>query len=271
MPIPTPGGGDSKAERRGRGGSGPDFEGRAHAPDRPGWRRAVATAERGRASISCVLARRAASVPAMPTHHAATAPRATLRLVTPEPAAPRADPLAAAYRELHREVRAFVARRAAPADVDDLTQEIFLRLHERAAELHDASRIAPWAFRVARSVVVDHHRRRRPSVSLDDAPEPALEDDATNLNEEVASWLRPMLALLPAEYAEAVELTELGGLGQRELAERLGLSVSGAKSRVQRGRKLLEGVLRACCDFEIDARGNVVDCAPRALTKEVPS
>lgn len=173
------------------------------------------------------------------------------------------DPLESAYRELYSRVRVFVARRVPAAEVDDLSQEIFLRMHEHAGELHDEARLTPWAFRVARSVVVDHLRSRRPQVSLDEAPEPAQADDAPTLEEEVASWLRPMLTVLPPEYAEAIELTELGGLEQKELAQRLGLSISGAKSRVQRARKMLEGVLRACCHFELDRRGHVLDCALR--------
>jgi RNA polymerase sigma-70 factor, ECF subfamily len=51
---------------------------------------------------------------------------------------------------------------------------------------------------------------------------------------------------------------ELRGLSQREYATQAGLSISGAKSRVQRARAMLEGAVRACCDIEQDARGNVI-------------
>jgi RNA polymerase sigma-70 factor (ECF subfamily) len=177
--------------------------------------------------------------------------------------APSSELLERAYRELRADVRQFVARRSPPDAVDDLTQEIFLRMHERAADLRDTSRVAPWAFRIARNVVIDHLRARRPHTPLDEAEEPAVDEPESTFNESVAAWFRPMIALLPEEYATALELTELGGLSQRELAERMGLSLSGAKSRVQRGRKMLEDVLRACCNFEIDARGNVIGCSPR--------
>jgi RNA polymerase sigma-70 factor (ECF subfamily) len=78
-----------------------------------------------------------------------------------------------------------------------------------------------------------------------------------SLNEEVATWIEPMISVLPEPYATALRLTELQGLSQKELAERLGISMSGARSRVQRGRQMLEDVLRACCTFELDARGNI--------------
>lgn len=171
-----------------------------------------------------------------------------------------------AYLALRADVRKFVARRVAPDAVDDLSQEIFLKMHEHAPELRDASKVAPWLFRVARNVVVDHLRRRRAHAPLEAAEEPVTEEpeSSANANAEMASAFGPMMKLLPDEYRVALELTEMQGLTQRELAEREGLSLSGAKSRVQRGKELLEGILRACCDFEVDARGNVVECAPRS-------
>jgi RNA polymerase sigma-70 factor (ECF subfamily) len=79
----------------------------------------------------------------------------------------------------------------------------------------------------------------------------------------VAGWLLPMVSLLPDEYAEALEVCDLGGVEQRVYAERKGLSISGAKSRVQRGRRILEELVRACCDLEQDVRGNVIGITRR--------
>lgn len=153
-------------------------------------------------------------------------------------------------------LRRFVGRRVRPEHVDDLVQDILLRMHEHAGDLRDAERLPGWAFRIAQTVVADHHRKKRLEVHQEvDAPE---EREEGNVNEVVAGWLRPMLALLPAEYEEAVELVDVEGLTQKEYAERTGLSLSGAKSRVQRGRRMLEDVVRACCDLETDARGNVI-------------
>jgi RNA polymerase sigma-70 factor (ECF subfamily) len=179
----------------------------------------------------------------------ATRPRASGRSVMP------------VHLALRDGLRRFVARRVRPEHVDDLLQDVLLRMHERAGDLHDEARLPAWAFRVAQSVVVDHHRRRRLELAAGDADEHEPEsepDDAGNVNEVVAGWLRPMLALLPAEYEEAVELVDVQGLSQRGYAERAGLSISGAKSRVQRGRRMLEEIVRACCDLELDARGNVI-------------
>ena len=80
------------------------------------------------------------------------------------------------------------------------------------------------------------------------------------------SAFRRMIHDLPDPYREAVRLTEIEGLTQAELARRLGISLSGAKSRVQRGRAQLKEQLIECCRFEFDRRGAVIDCEPRRTT-----
>ena len=89
------------------------------------------------------------------------------------------------------------------------------------------------------------------------------DDDANHDNRLVGSWLMSMVEDLPDHYREAIRLAEMDGLPQAEVASRLGLSVSGAKSRIQRGRELLRRALAKCCHVEFDRRGNVVDYKSR--------
>jgi RNA polymerase sigma-70 factor (ECF subfamily) len=174
------------------------------------------------------------------------------------------------YLALKDGLRRFVARRVHPGHVEDLVQDIMLRMHERAADLRDDARVPGWAFRIAQSVVADHHRAKKygaeassgSAVAADELPDP--KDEAGNVNEVVAGWLGPLLGLLPDEYGEAVQLVDVQGLTHKEYAERAGLSLSGAKSRVQRGRRMIEEMVRACCDLEVDARGNVIGYERRA-------
>jgi RNA polymerase sigma-70 factor, ECF subfamily len=84
---------------------------------------------------------------------------------------------------------------------------------------------------------------------------------------EMCDGFRRMIYSLPEPYREALVLTEFDGLSQQQLAERLGISLSGAKSRVQRGRQQLKEMLHECCTFEFDRRGKVIDCTPRTKTK----
>jgi RNA polymerase sigma-70 factor (ECF subfamily) len=145
-------------------------------------------------------------------------------------------------------------------------QDVLLRMHERWDQLREHGRIDAWAFRIARNSLIDHYRRHRSSEPLEDASDPALEL-ASGSDEEaprvLGTWLTMQIAALPARYREALELTELRGLSQREGAKLLGVAESTFKSRVQRGRDLLHADLLRCCAVEIDARGRVMDFAPR--------
>ncbi len=164
------------------------------------------------------------------------------------------------------QIRPFVERRVAPHDVDDVMQEILQRVHAGADDLDDDTRFVAWLHRVARNAIIDHHRRdaRRDARHEAFAAEPR--DDAAEQADAVASlsrFVRAFIEMLPTPYREALQLTELDGLTMREAAEREGVSISGMKSRVQRGRRLLRELFEACCEIALDARGRVVEYTPR--------
>lgn len=174
-----------------------------------------------------------------------------------------------AWGDLHTKLRPFIVRRVrADADVDDVLQEIFLRIQRGLGGLRDDQRFGPWVYQVARSAIADHQRAAaRHAVADPDAAEVAdqaepEEDDGT-VEHDLAMHIAPFVATLPSPYREALTLTELQGLTQREAAEMLGLSVSGMKSRVQRGRQQLRKLLEDCCVIALDARGRVLSCEPR--------
>jgi RNA polymerase sigma-70 factor (ECF subfamily) len=91
------------------------------------------------------------------------------------------------------------------------------------------------------------------------SPAMAIDLDAARARQELARCLRPMVERLPPPYREAVALVDLAGVPQTEAAAREGLSVSGMKSRVQRGRRALKDVLVECCPVHLDTGGRIVD------------
>jgi RNA polymerase sigma-70 factor (ECF subfamily) len=93
-----------------------------------------------------------------------------------------------------------------------------------------------------------------------DAVESYGADDITDrTTEEFSRCIEPLLSEVPQPYREAIELTELGGMTRKDAAARLGLSESGMKARVQRGRSKLKDVLLDCCNVELDHRGGLLD------------
>jgi RNA polymerase sigma-70 factor (ECF subfamily) len=183
------------------------------------------------------------------------------------------------WRELRARLRAFIARRVDnPADVEDLLQEVFLRIHQHLSTVRDTGRLMPWIFQLTRNAITDYYRaasRRHeiPGHSLRDSEGDTGErestsslhsDEHTSHQYELAPCLTPLIERLPEHYREAVLLVEMEGLPQRELSERLAVSLSGAKSRVQRGRDKLKDLLLHCCQVELDKRGTIMDYRPEA-------
>jgi RNA polymerase sigma-70 factor, ECF subfamily len=172
----------------------------------------------------------------------------------------------AIWTSLSADLRRFIRRRVSDDHAaDDLLQETFVRVHRNIGTLHEADRLAAWVYRIARNVIHDHHRQAtHPTVALADAdPADDAEEHRSQLRCRCADWLDEMIRSLPDGYREAVQLSEIEGLPQQEVADRLGLSLSGAKSRIQRGRAMLKAVLEQCCHFEFDRRGNLMDYEPQ--------
>lgn len=182
------------------------------------------------------------------------------------------------WTEFSDRLRGFIAWRVAnEADAEDILQEVFLRIHQRVDSVQHAERVSGWLFQITRNVIVDYYRapRRRREITVDTPNEPAADllevgpsataahHDAMEVQQELAVCLRPMVEQLPAHYREAVILADLEGITQREAAGRLGLSISGMKSRVQRGRRSLKTMLHTCCQIQLDAGGRVTDYTAR--------
>jgi RNA polymerase sigma-70 factor (ECF subfamily) len=171
------------------------------------------------------------------------------------------------WKDLDATLRPFVQRRVGvPADADDVLQEIFVRVQRGLADLRDDQRFGPWLFAIARTAIADHHRRAprivTATLSGDEAPNENV--DGGLVEQELAKYVAPFVAALPSPYREAITLTELEGLSQKEAASMMGVSLSAMKSRVQRGRARLRDLFDACCKIALDARGRVIACEPRA-------
>jgi RNA polymerase sigma-70 factor, ECF subfamily len=190
--------------------------------------------------------------------------------VTSAGTAPAADrPTEQMWREMVAQLRMFVRRRIAdPNRADDVVAEILLRVHQNVGSLEDRERLPNWVFRIARNAIIDEYRRAGRSreqlvASLgDDVAEAPTEEDDPGALSELAGCLRPLLAGLPVEQRRAVEMIDLDGVSQADAAEYAGISLSGMKSRVQRGRTRLGELLGQCCALSLDGRGLPMDYAP---------
>jgi RNA polymerase sigma-70 factor, ECF subfamily len=176
----------------------------------------------------------------------------------------------AAWRELHDQLLGFIARRVRTReDAEDILQEVMLRIHRSSGELEHVERVTGWIYRVAGNAIVDYYRkparRELPAGWQLDVEGPGGSESApvsdeprtAELRGELARCLAPLIERLPASYRQALVFTELEGVTQAEAAARLGLSVSGMKTRVQRARGRLRNLLLDCCHVELDRRRGV--------------
>ncbi len=172
------------------------------------------------------------------------------------------------WSEFSDRLKRFIRKRVRhEPDADDILQDVFCKVHHRIAQLKDAEKLQAWVYQVTRHAIIDYYRRQHAAGESVEIPEDlAHEPSSASISDELVSCLKPMMDQLPEKYRQALTLTDLQGLRQKELAEKLGISLSGAKSQVQRAREKLKDMLLACCHFEFDRRGQILDYQPKEQT-----
>lgn len=166
------------------------------------------------------------------------------------------------WEEFSVPLKKFIKKRVTnEQDADDIFQEISLKIHKNIGSVINDNKIHTWIYRVARNTITDYYRRNLNNFVFTDLTEDleSSTDEELSANAEIASCLKVMVDCLPEAYKQAILLTEFQNMTQKELSEKVGISISGAKSRVQRARKMLKEMLLGCCQLEIDSRGNIID------------
>lgn len=169
------------------------------------------------------------------------------------------------WKTFHQPIEQFIHKYVQDEQAaEDILQDVFLKIHTHIDTLKDEQKLQTWLYQITRHTIYDQYRRHRDMITLPesfDLPEEPAEDD---IEQTLLPCVKAMVDSLPAIYREAIILTEYQGMTQKELAEHLGISLSGAKSRVQRAREKLKAMLLECCHFELDRRGKIIDYHPRS-------
>lgn len=152
----------------------------------------------------------------------------------------------------------------------DILQDVFIKAQVRKNEIKDMSRLNGWMFSITRNAIIDHYRKsKKDKRAMETHPSLETEPDHS-YNICVAYCLQQLIHTLPGPYRTALIKADIEEVPQTDLAQALGLSHSGAKSRVQRARKMLRKKLKELYLIETDMYGNVIvckdkvpcDCAP---------
>ena len=167
------------------------------------------------------------------------------------------------WTKTQQELKSFVYRRVKDKALsEDIVQDVLLKIHSRLDQLKDDEKIMGWIYQITRNTITDHFRAQAKLIRPHDLD---WESDHSSLNDCVSSCLSEMLSNLPEKYREAIELTEFKNVSQLDLATKLNISYSGAKSRVQRARQMLKEKMEEQYNIKMDAYGNVIVCENRSL------
>jgi len=166
------------------------------------------------------------------------------------------------WANCYQELKQYIHRRTGnPSDTEDILQNVFLKIIENIDKVSNAENLRQYLYAMVRNAIADFYKKEK-SHSLEiDIPENVSDTSSENtLTQLIAqNWIVPYIQSLPPKYRDALMLSEIEGLSQIELADRLGISYSGAKSRVQRGREKLKAIILECCHLESDKYGNILN------------
>jgi RNA polymerase sigma-70 factor (ECF subfamily) len=161
------------------------------------------------------------------------------------------------WKAYHAKLLGFILKRVNDkSTAEDILQDVFVKILNKIDTLREDSKIQNWLYQLTRNTIIDFYRKNK---NIEDLPESLMDEDNTNSAvEEMKSCIMPVINSLDQKYREAITLTEMEGLSQKELASKLNISYTGAKSRVQRGRTAIKDTFAKYCSFKYDSCGNVM-------------
>lgn len=158
------------------------------------------------------------------------------------------------WQQYSDELRGYLTAKTGDRELtDDILQEVFLKVHLKSSQLRSAGKLRSWLYSIAGNTLNDIYRKK--GYPILDNP---VEEEEVKEDHSAENCLMPLIKELPEKYKQALLLSEIQELKQHQVAEILGISVSGAKSRIQRGRKLLQEGYMKCCNYALNEDGLLV-------------
>jgi len=137
-------------------------------------------------------------------------------------------------KDIYQSMKGFVARKVPQDAVEDVLQDILIRVHTYRDSYSSDRPFKPWVNSIARNVIIDFSQKRRRLLNV------VTSDQIEELNSigvghfDVDQELALVLDQLPDEQRVAFQLTKIQGLSLHEGAKILGISVSAFKTRTAR-------------------------------------
>jgi RNA polymerase sigma-70 factor, ECF subfamily len=165
------------------------------------------------------------------------------------------------WNELNSELERYICVKVDHQDhCNDILQDVYLKMVANVEKITNVDNVKAYLTRIASNTIVDHYRSSKSTVDVSDVEESAIAEGLCCSPGISEQFLRQAIQALPEKYRDALIKTDLEGMSQSDYADSLGISVSGAKSRVQRAREKLKDIILKCCDYQFDKYGNVLKC-----------
>jgi RNA polymerase sigma-70 factor, ECF subfamily len=166
------------------------------------------------------------------------------------------------YKEYNSLLKNFVSKRVNnKEDVQDLLQEIYIKLHLNKPTSDKEEVKRGWIFTIARNTIIDHYRKcsgkqveMRTDKFISEEPVPAKPEGP-----DLTKCLHSFINELPAGIKEAVIDSEIKGISQKQLSQKYNIPYSSFRSRIQRARLKLKTMILDCCQVQADSRGNILE------------
>lgn len=164
------------------------------------------------------------------------------------------------WQEFSNQLFNFILKRVnSRQDAEDILQEAFVKIYKNEHTLVSKKALKAWLYTIVKNTIIDFYRKKGiPTDTFEDVFD-LSEEEKKDEDNEINKCISPIISSLPEKYRQAIETVEIKGTSQKELSKKLNISHSGAKSRVQRGRKMVKEMLEKCCYLECDRRGSIID------------
>jgi RNA polymerase sigma-70 factor, ECF subfamily len=164
------------------------------------------------------------------------------------------------WAEFNKELKVFILNKTRnAADTDDILQDVFIKVIHNIDKLNKAENMRGYLYGMVRNAINDYFRSKSKELKMDEFAFAISEAESESLNTTIAECcIKPFIEKLPPNYKQALLISEFQNISQKEMAEKLNISYSGAKSRVQRGKEKLKELILNCCSYQYDKYGNLL-------------
>ncbi len=156
-------------------------------------------------------------------------------------------------RDFNDELYFFILKRVKNKEVaNDIFQNTFLKIHKNLSKLNQEEKVKSWIFQICRNEIVNHYKKETDTaVKLN-----AIQEVSSQEYQHICCFDK-FINELPEIYRQVIELMYISGLKQKEVANKLGISLENVKARIKRAKEILKQRFNECCKYEVNNKGKL--------------